>query len=131
MLSLSVAYSSFNLDLFLFSSFIRLLRINKNQTSKLSVLLWYLATKLDSDLTSIITEDELLLAVNRIDEYMDISYIRENEETDNQIVSYGNEESSNDIKESSSCNQLSFPLSFVDSFERILDSYLQVGVLYE
>lgn len=58
---------------------------------------------------------------------MDVTYSRENGETDNQSVSYVNEESSRDIRDISSCDQLPFPISFVDSFERILDSYLQVS----
>lgn len=137
MFSLSVAYSLFNLDLFLLSSFFRLLKINKRNIRNPSIYTYIIAFNYDTDLSTIISEDELLLAIDRIADYIDSDYFQDEEEyeyiEDVMLVESSQDQQKNKKrgkkkkKKPSEDPSIPFSKSFIETFETILNSYLQVG----
>ena len=82
------------------------------------------AIPLDGDLSSIITDNELLLAIKRIDDYIEQEY------STTEIEKMTSEVDNPDEGKAEGEEKDGFPESFVHSFESILNEFLLVRFLY-
>lgn len=132
--SLSVAYSVFNLELFLFTSFIRLLKLYRKQIRGCCSFCLFVAFICDEEqLAEVISEEELMLAIDRIRDYVTNNYHEMEEEREDDVQEEVKE--SKDTKKEKKKkkkqpveNEPLFSDSFVHSFETLLNTYVQVRI---
>ena len=90
-------------------------------------MFYNIAHDLDKDISFIISEDELILAIDKLDDYVDKTYLVEQEEIESdpspQILDLPETQIK---KKKESVTTSKFTTNFVNSFESILESYLQV-----
>ena len=98
-------------------------------------MFYNIAHDLDKDISFIISEDELILAIDKLDDYIDKTYLVEQEEIESDPSSQPldlpeiqikkkKDKTKRKKKESETTSK--FTPNFVNSFESILESYLQV-----